>query len=343
MKRLFITLLSLSGFTALAQADLSPTLLRNIEFIFDDKFIDYTRMVNIDPTVNPIDTFIVVDLEKDGNAHYLNGREWSDTVYSNWNCETVNGVNKIYIVDAQYQDTVQIEHIYRDSQNRDTLYQVFADTSGNGNLALAQELQLFYGINSLDSVKAGIPGQAALGNINYYFFRDANGSLDSLLAAVSFMGTNFPVQTVRYYYGSVGLDSVNLYNNISGEVEEQARTTNNSNGAITGFSFYEKDANDEWSVYDTYYLSDPNFFNLPEGAAAQAKIQLFPNPSTRFINIETEGNGSFEIIDLQGKLILSGSLDQKDQIKVESLTKGSYLLRLKTDKGLIGEKRFVKH
>lgn len=340
MKRIILGFLLCVSFSSFAQGDFSPAILRNIEFIFDDNFIDYTRMTNYDPTVTPVDTYAVVDFQKDALNNYLNGREWSDTIYGLWNCQTQNGVNEVAVVDAMFGDTVQIDHIYRDSQNRDTLIQVFADTSGNGSLSLAQELRLFYGTNGLDSAFAGIPGQGAFGEVSYYFLRNGAGQLDSLLVAVKFMGTIFPVQTVRYYYGSNGLDSLNLFNNLNNEVEEQARATTNSMGQISAFSFYDKDMNDEWALYDTYVLSNPNFFSLPENP--KAKVTVFPNPSTRFLNVETSGKGSFEVVDMSGKVLISGSLDAKDQITVEQLDAGVYMLRLKTDKGLIGEKRFVK-
>ena len=341
MKRLILGILILASTASYGQGDFSPAVLRNIEFIFDDKFIDYTRITNIDPTVSPMDTFGVVDFQKDAMNNYLNGREWADTIYGLWNCQTVNGVNEVRIVDAMFGDTVQVEYIYKDAQNRDTLIQVYADTSGNGTLSLAQELALHYGSNGLDSAFAGVPGQGPLGNVAYYFYRNSGGNLDSLFVAVSFMGTIFPVQTVRYYYsGNGNLDSLNLYNNLSGEVEEQARVVSNSNGEISEFSFYEKDMNDEWAVYDTYILSNPNFFSLVE--APTAKVQVFPNPSTRMLNVETTGKGSFEIMNMNGQVVLSGSLNQKAQIEVEALANGVYMLRLKTDKGLIGEKRFVK-
>ncbi len=344
MKKLITGLFLLSGFFIQAQGEFSPSLLRNIEMIFDDNFIDYTRLTNLDPTVSPADTFGVVDFQKDANGFYLNGREWSDTIYGNWDCSNAAGVNIVAIRDAFSQDTVQIDYIFRDANGLDSLYQIYADTTGNGQLSLAQELALYYNGNGrLDSARAGVPGQGALGEIGYYYFRDANGRCDSLLLSINFMGTSFPVQTVRFYYGSNGLDSANLYSNFNNTVEEQVRVTNDANGKISSFSFYDLDVNNEWSLYDTYILSNENFFSIREAAAiAKADIQLFPNPSTRFINIVSDDHSSFEIVNMQGQLMLSGSLDRQDQVQVESLAKGTYILRIKTDKGLIGEKQFVK-
>ncbi len=344
MRKLILGILIASSSAIYAQGDLSPAIIRNIEMFFNDNFVDYTRITNIDPSTSPVDTFVVVDIQKGVNGNYLNGREWDDPTipYATWYCSMNGQVNEVRIVDNFVGDTVQLEKIYRDAQNRDTLYEVYADT-GTGNLVLVQNFQLYYGSLGIDSAYTGIPGQGAFGEVDYYFYRQANGNLDSILAAITFAGTSFPVQTLRYYYGSSGIDSIDIVNNLSGEIEGQFRVQY-SGTAISQFSFFEKDINDEWVAFDTYIFSDENFFSLPEAARnANSNISLFPNPSSRFLNVEAISNSSFEIINSQGQIVMSGALENKDQVSLEGLDAGVYIIRLESDKGLIGEKRFVKN
>ncbi len=71
-------------------------------------------------------------------------------------------------------------------------------------------------------------------------------------------------------------------------------------------------------------------------------IKLFPNPASDFIKIETKEIQleNYSIVDVIGKTIENGNLSADKTIQINTLTKGLYFIRFKTDKGMI-TKRFV--
>jgi hypothetical protein len=71
----------------------------------------------------------------------------------------------------------------------------------------------------------------------------------------------------------------------------------------------------------------------------QNKISVFPNPTTSEIYISDIENGHFEIINLLGKTMLQGTVQNK--INVLALTDGVYLIRIISPEGTYTTK-FVK-
>lgn len=71
-------------------------------------------------------------------------------------------------------------------------------------------------------------------------------------------------------------------------------------------------------------------------------IMLYPNPTSDFLNIQSQEkiNGA-EIYDISGKLILKSNVQDK-KINVNSLQKGTYLIKLYTEKGIVNSK-FIKN
>lgn len=60
------------------------------------------------------------------------------------------------------------------------------------------------------------------------------------------------------------------------------------------------------------------------------QIFLYPNPCRDYINIEgMKAPTDFQIFDPMGHIIMEGSIDS-DQINVEGLPSGPYILELKT-------------
>ena len=72
-------------------------------------------------------------------------------------------------------------------------------------------------------------------------------------------------------------------------------------------------------------------------------FNLYPNPAKEYINIESDKHTlkQYEIININGELVRSGNIES-NKIDIERLSKGAYLLRVKTiDKKYI-LRRFVK-
>jgi len=322
----------------------SPAINRNLEMLFDNYLSSYNKIINIDPTTMPVDTFGTVEVLRDAQGQYINGREiWLDTVRTNWLCSMQNGVNVVDMVDVQNGSAIlQKDRIHTDASGRDTLIEIYVDTIGNGTLVKSQDFYLFYDNFGIDSAALISTGGGFGSEVLYMMRRDAVGRPDSLVIAISFVGVPYPVQTLIYYENSNGgLDSINLYNNFTGEVEEQVRATNDASNKVIEFTFYEKDMNDEWDAYDTYILSQETFFSLMEGPQA-FEFSLYPNPAQDFIQVDLNQNCDFRIFHLSGAVMKAASLSQGEAINIEDLPEGVYFLQLELADGSTAGQRFVK-
>lgn len=72
-------------------------------------------------------------------------------------------------------------------------------------------------------------------------------------------------------------------------------------------------------------------------------LNLFPNPAKDYINIQSDKYtlSNYEIMNISGRVLKSGLIDGS-KISIESLSKGSYLVRVKTTQDKYILKRFVK-
>ena len=78
---------------------------------------------------------------------------------------------------------------------------------------------------------------------------------------------------------------------------------------------------------------------VPHITAAQS-LSLYPNPAKQSLfltNGERYDNTSYEITDVTGRMVLQGSYNASEGIRVSGLAKGLYLLRMEGQYG-----RFVK-
>jgi uncharacterized surface protein with fasciclin (FAS1) repeats len=69
-------------------------------------------------------------------------------------------------------------------------------------------------------------------------------------------------------------------------------------------------------------------------------ISTYPNPATETIRVNNVTNASFEIIDMLGSTVKAGTLNN-NEINVESLTNGTYMIRL-SDNTNTYQGRFIK-
>lgn len=82
----------------------------------------------------------------------------------------------------------------------------------------------------------------------------------------------------------------------------------------------------------TTVLSTENFESV--------KINIYPNPVKDFLNIQNSQKYDFEIYNMLGKLVLKGD-NIENQINVNTLTKGIYILKLINDEKIFN-KKFIK-
>jgi hypothetical protein len=99
-----------------------------------------------------------------------------------------------------------------------------------------------------------------------------------------------------------------------------------------------------------YYAKDnalwkyANNLNIPL-IENKSPLVFYPNPSNDFINVKAENNvkiESFQIFDLNGRLIISEELGLNDKIDISKLGQGAYLLKAKVNGALISKKIIKK-
>lgn len=87
-------------------------------------------------------------------------------------------------------------------------------------------------------------------------------------------------------------------------------------------------------------LNKTTFRNL------QSDIIIFPNPSNKFITIGNDtnpsGNFEYEVIDITGRIVSIGNSIFNENINIESLSNGNYILKINTDSNEVAFKKFIK-
>jgi hypothetical protein len=78
-----------------------------------------------------------------------------------------------------------------------------------------------------------------------------------------------------------------------------------------------------------------------------SKILVYPNPTDNFITIKSEKksaeNFKYKIFDITGRNIISGNSKFNEQINVESLNIGNYIIQLETENGQKSTKKLIKN
>ena len=58
-------------------------------------------------------------------------------------------------------------------------------------------------------------------------------------------------------------------------------------------------------------------------------FQIYPNPAKGYVNVETEEeNADYEILNIMGQTVLSGSLNVERQISLDGLSDGIYFMKI---------------
>ena len=131
-------------------------------------------------------------------------------------------------------------------------------------------------------------------------------------------------------------------------------TIGSSDGTGAAASFYypsgvATDGNGNLYVADAYNNEirkiDMSSVGINDASAAHSMVSVYPNPATNNLSIKFEKaikNSRFEIIDITGKQVISGTLENKiNNIDVSSLASGLYLVKI-TDDATIYTTKFLK-
>ncbi len=81
--------------------------------------------------------------------------------------------------------------------------------------------------------------------------------------------------------------------------------------------------------------------SLGNSQFSSVPFTIYPNPASTTIRITNGGNFSFQILDINGKMLLSGNSGEGDNIDVSSLQAGFYLVKVTTTTGS-GVLKFIK-
>ncbi|WP_276979255.1 T9SS type A sorting domain-containing protein, partial [Flavobacterium filum] len=92
--------------------------------------------------------------------------------------------------------------------------------------------------------------------------------------------------------------------------------------------------------------TNSTFLNLDDFKKVN-EISIYPNPSNNLISIYKESNNTdnflYKIIDISGRTLLNGSSKFMEQISVESLTKGNYIVQIEEINGEKWTQKLIKH
>ena len=77
------------------------------------------------------------------------------------------------------------------------------------------------------------------------------------------------------------------------------------------------------------------------------KFSIYPNPIKNFVLIENQqnftGNLEFTITDLTGRIVKNGNSKFNEQINIEGLTSGNYIIQIETENGVKFTEKLIKH
>ncbi|MDP9957038.1 hypothetical protein J2X97_002704 [Epilithonimonas hungarica] len=77
------------------------------------------------------------------------------------------------------------------------------------------------------------------------------------------------------------------------------------------------------------------------------ELTVYPNPTNNYIVVNYKGNSTgkfdYRIIDLTGRIILSGSSEFSEKINIRNLTIGNYIIQIQTENGLKVDKKLIKN
>lgn len=102
----------------------------------------------------------------------------------------------------------------------------------------------------------------------------------------------------------------------------------------------------EWTVYHAYktysYTDDVEECSLNTTSFIQSNVKVYPNPVSDILYFDTADTAIEKVIlfDISGRKVLEQN--EANTISVSHLQKGSYILKLFTDKGVQTEKVIVK-
>ena len=110
-----------------------------------------------------------------------------------------------------------------------------------------------------------------------------------------------------------------------------------------------------WVLQTTYPNGNPvpalqdvcGSLSVSEIENNENKISIFPNPTNNFITIQNRqnliDNFEFKIVDLTGRIVKNGNSKFNEQINIEGLTSGNYVIQIQTENGEKFTEKLIKN
>lgn len=91
-----------------------------------------------------------------------------------------------------------------------------------------------------------------------------------------------------------------------------------------------------WNNNHSSNLQDVcNSLSISEIDILKKEISIYPNPTNNFITIQNNRNSTenfeYKIVDLTGRTVKSGDSKFNEQINIESLSNGNYIIQIQTE------------
>ncbi|MBX3044640.1 MAG: T9SS type A sorting domain-containing protein [Ignavibacteriae bacterium] len=169
---------------------------------------------------------------------------------------------------------------------------------------------------------------------DWYLYNDDNSQINGLVDKIAFDNDNNLWFSTNNHIGLVNYDGINW------------RVFNQSNSPIHGnriFRIYidkkqnvwfqvthDPESGEVWKGQGVnIYRKGGVILNIDERIKGIYQVNTFPNPVYDFLTINSEVEyNTYEIIDLRGVSVVSGSFNSDNSINVSSLVSGTYCLRL---------------
>lgn len=140
----------------------------------------------------------------------------------------------------------------------------------------------------------------------------------------------------------VGYDNTKWVLYIDGDlIDDGFRNNNVPDGLLPPFTGWEASGCNEGTMIIEEIVSSNKEFQPSTGM-----VKTFPNPSSNYILIQSDDNNSenfrFNIIDMTGRNVQNGISKFNEQIFIEGLTNGVYLIQLETENGTKITEKLIK-
>jgi len=191
--------------------------------------------------------------------------------------------------------------------------------------------------------------QMTIGNVKWYKFVSNNPDESDLLSATLYyigpFGIKIPVMKMASTYDSHGkktLESNYEYQLGTGFSETSRNKTDftyDSRNRVTVeiSSYYNFDS----SRYDFNSKTTYGGFGVTAKTTHNSltNVSLYPNPCANLITISGDRLNAFEVVNLQGQVVLSG---KGNLVPTANLATGTYILKMESSKGEFGNMPFIK-